>query len=344
MWKVIILVVALICCSVTIQARQSVNSLTYNELAASLVAANYTAVVEALPDMNDTTLPQNIAAFRKDLLYTRNLLDIFVFAYPPPSQPNETDVWVALRQDMNVGYTVVGNFQDLNHSGVNYTLQELDERRNICLAWVATFTNNIQTYNYGQYVANPSPNQLYSRPDNEYSRFFWKRVGVQPSLSLSGLMNVAMLDTALLRQGTKEYLGVFNLPEVYSFKKHLQFHDYRKLTRTINYVTGSFNIIESNYTALANKILNITNTMYLLFGNLNDQVTAYQFYQQNGTPQQQAEQRIVCDDNWVTLRGWLQSNEYGDQLNLLSTLTIYNFNATTDAKPGPKGHGRLVAQ
>lgn len=33
-----------------------------------------------------------------------------------------------------VSYTIIGNFQDLNHSGVNYTIEELEERRNICLS------------------------------------------------------------------------------------------------------------------------------------------------------------------------------------------------------------------
>src|SRR6185312_11052426 len=84
-------------------------------------------------------------------------------------------------------YTVIGNFQDLNHSGVNYTIQELDERRNICLAvsnlrtrpqsqrssliwhiqWLNTFLENAVEFNYAVYVASPSLTSFYTRPSSD---------------------------------------------------------------------------------------------------------------------------------------------------------------------------------
>ncbi|GFH07273.1 oxidoreductase [Haematococcus lacustris] len=43
-------------------------------------------------------------------------LDIFSWVYP-----NTTTQWEAVRRDLDAGYEVLGDFQDLDHSGVNYT-------------------------------------------------------------------------------------------------------------------------------------------------------------------------------------------------------------------------------
>ena len=57
-----------------------------------------------------------------------------------------------------------------------------------------------------------------------------------------------------------------------------------------------------------------TNQMYNLFGNLNDEATAYQFYQQNGPLQMQAAQAVVVQQGWFTLKNWLLSVAYDLQV------------------------------
>lgn len=54
--------------------------------------------------------------------------------------------------------------------------------------------------------------------------------------------------------------------------------------------------------------------MYALFGNLNDEATAYQFYQQNGPLQMQAAQAVIVQQGWFTLKQWLLSNAYDLQV------------------------------
>lgn len=62
------------------------------------------------------------------------------------------------------------------------------------------------------------------------------------------------------------------------------------------------------------RIARSTNEMYALFGNLNDEATAYQFYQQNGPLQMQAAQAVIVQQGWYTLKQWLLSNAYDLQV------------------------------
>lgn len=55
---------------------------SFGQLANSVIPGNYTTIFKYMPQLNDTTLPQNVASLRKSLLYLRDLLDVFVWVYP----------------------------------------------------------------------------------------------------------------------------------------------------------------------------------------------------------------------------------------------------------------------
>jgi hypothetical protein len=100
------------------------------------------------------------------------------------------DIWAKLRDDLDEGYTTIGDFQDLSHSGVNYTQKELNKRRKDCLEWKDDFVDHDKKYDYKTFASNPSTQELFYRPSDELSQFYWQYVGVYPVFSKSGLQSI----------------------------------------------------------------------------------------------------------------------------------------------------------
>ncbi len=73
------------------------------------------------------------------------------------------DIWIKIRDDLDKGYTTVGDFQDLAHSGVDYNKKELNKRRNACLDWKTTFVKDATKYDYELFVNKVSDTQLFFR-------------------------------------------------------------------------------------------------------------------------------------------------------------------------------------
>ena len=70
--------------------------------------------------LNYSSMPDDIHGARKATLTLRDLLDVFSPVFPNTSKTGD-DLWGELRTFMDDGYTLLGDFQDLAHSGVNYT-------------------------------------------------------------------------------------------------------------------------------------------------------------------------------------------------------------------------------
>lgn len=143
-------------------------SCSYGELAAATLPAALDATLELLPALNTTTRSQDVKPLRLSVLDAKNLLDVMVFAYPtewcPPLQPKPLDVWRLARGVLDEGYETLGTLQDLSHSGVAYNTS--DEARAVlgCLGWKAHLEHDVVAYSVRDYLAHPSPSELYQRP------------------------------------------------------------------------------------------------------------------------------------------------------------------------------------
>ncbi len=82
---------------------------------------------------------------------------------------------------MNVGYTILGNFQDLNHSGVNYTQKQYDALLGQCLSWSSNYTSMNVSYSVDRYVLNPDPVKYYFRDVSKYSEVIFMILPLAPS-------------------------------------------------------------------------------------------------------------------------------------------------------------------
>jgi len=234
-------------------------------------------------------MPTDVKTLRKALLYCRDMLDIFVYAYPNETQVGTKvkDVWVQIRGDYNDGYTTIGDFQDLAHSGVNYTKKQLEKLRDACLQWKSGFQQNQLKYDYDVYVQKISTSELFYRDPSELSAFYWQYVDVYPEFGLSGVQNIARLENGLLQIADDNYTQLIELGEPWQDDQHQFMHDYRKLIRSITTIYGYFNVF--NNVACVTSTMQTFNTMYDDLGNINDEVTAYDYYVQNGQKKQSTE-------------------------------------------------------
>jgi len=287
--------------------------LSYGQLAAQSVIPLYNNFSNMLPTLTNTTQPGNVNVLRKASLNVRDMLDLFVYAYPTPTFANQTDLWIAIRSSFNDGYTLLGDFQNLNHSAINYTTAEYEKLLDRCLDWQAKWTDLVTLQHADVYLLSPNATNVFFRNTTDLSYLFWADVPFPRNATLyTGMEVVSYLMKASLEEAREKYMFVYNLTEVYTNKKHTEFHDYRKLLRTINSLAGLFPMFQNS--SATGQYLNVTTTAYNLFGNTNDIATAYLFYEAHGTYYEQQYSLLQTVISWAGTRLWLL------QVDLVATL------------------------
>jgi len=283
---------------------------TFGELAQERAPLCYGKMLATLTSLTNVSTPDLVHAVRHNISDVRNLLDIFVFVFPKHSGPKGEDVWPLLREDLDVGYTVIGDFQDLSHSGVNYTHHDLKKRLKTCLKWKASFLENEPKHGYDAFIRSALDGELVVRPSHDYSKDFWEYIGITPSLAKTGLENLAALERGIIGQLAANYSRVVALTNIWDDAVHADFHDYRKLFRSANTVYGLFPAIYGP-DASCNVTLGVDvfETAYNSFGDLNDKVTAYQFYMQHGKHDKAAQVLVEVQDAWAALVAWMKAQD-----------------------------------
>jgi len=298
---------------------------SYGELALQNVAKSFVDAVGALPILNDTAQPDSVKPMRKSLLLARNGLDVFVFAYPGADlankKPRQGDVFSYLRDDLDVGYTLVGNFQDLsvvNKSG-NYSREDYLQRLGACLSWKKNFTIDIEKFAYKAYVLSASTTKFFPRKPHALSRDYWGNVSARPQKNLTGYQNIAILADGQLNNSVNFYDFVINLTDIWDPGYHDQFHDYRKLLRAIFFVgTTYLPIYQSNVTVR----MPLVDDAYGKFGKLNDLCITYAYYVSKGNNEKAAEIKQQIIASWATLTQWMRAKSFKENLVALQSLLI----------------------
>jgi hypothetical protein len=265
---------------------------------------------------------------RKALLFCRNSIDIFAYAYPLSSDAAEKkhkqeDVFTYLRTDLDNGYTLVGNFQDLQN--VNYTQKDYLQRLTACLSWKTVFVTNIDQYAYKAFVLSASPIKLFDRKKKDLSRDYWGKVPDVPLLNNTGDQNVAILAAGQLTEAVAYYDAIYNLTDIWDTQYHIEFHDYRKLLRAIEFVGTSYaQVYQSQYNTTVTNVLGLVDTAYDTFGDLNDLITEYAYYVQNGNQDKAAQLKTQIIANWATLKQWMTTKDFRNQLATILQEIIAN--------------------
>jgi hypothetical protein len=280
-------------------------------------------MLHILPTLTEQSLPAGVRALRHNISDVRNILDIFVFAFPNSTGSHGSDVWPKLRRDLDDGYTLIGDFQDLDHSGVVYTRHDLELRLSKCLKWKTGFEADIQRLDYADFVKRARNDLMFFRPDRMYSKDFWEYVGDVPHMELSGLQNMALLERGIIGQLVEHYQHVVSLTDIWDTENHILFHDFRKLFRSANTVSGFFPGVfdpKGSDCDVARGVADFA-AAYDKFGDLNDEVTAYQFYMQHRKVKAAEEKKVLIKTHWAALKAWMQSEDMPQLFGCLSKST-----------------------
>jgi hypothetical protein len=299
-------------------------NLTYGELTKSLIVPALAVMNSNMHTLNSTSLPPDVKLLRNNLLSVRNILDVFAFAYPFPPSPSQKnpDVFLIAREDINQGYTWIGNFKDLSDSHVNYTYDEMVALRNKCLNWQATYAQHSQKYDYPTYLSNPS-SKLFVRNPDDLSVFFWGATdGLIPALNMTGYQNIAYLMHSLTEDALKQYPVFLNLTDIYVPTTQLVFHGYRKLIRGIDSVSTFAMEIYKPGTKCVSAAITQTTTLYSMIGKIEDHITAYNFYVKNHDETKAEKEEVVIGSMFDDLKTWMNTNHPDNSLRCLQDSLI----------------------
>ncbi|PNW87368.1 hypothetical protein CHLRE_02g119950v5 [Chlamydomonas reinhardtii] len=152
------------------------------------------------------------------------------------------DLWLDMRADLDEGYEVLGDFQDLDHSLVEYNQTDMEVKRAVCLDWQRRISRHSATDRYLEFVSTPlHSDELYTHKHS--SKLFWGYNGVTPDTALTGLQNLAlMMRSSQLAQLLAWYPNVTALQpdDLLQDPGHTTFHKFRKLIRSILAVLAEF--------------------------------------------------------------------------------------------------------
>lgn len=231
---------------------------SYGELAAESVIGQWNKAMYLLSSLDMANArPDGVKDLRVSLLAARELIDMFIFAYPNATcQPSASllhiesatdaarrllvgkkhkEMILVIRSELDAGYETLGNFQDLAHSLVAYNESDVIEARAACLAWRSSFIDKMLLDGFLGHLSTPSTEVLYYRKQSDLSPLFWGSKGAPtPSLSLSGLANLALMTASMLQRAIEDLPTVLSLETVHAPKQnHETFHNYRKLIRSL---------------------------------------------------------------------------------------------------------------
>jgi len=280
---------------------------------------------QELSSLDETTPPTSVKALRSALGSMRDILDVFVYAYPPKfstgDDKSKGDAWVKVRECVDDGYTEIGDFKDLADSGVNYTQKQEDKRRNVCLDWKADYVSHAQEYN--SYILNASVTQLYNRDKSVLSPYFWANTPYKPSLKLTGVQNVALLAKGLVSEAIDGMSEWENLTDITGSKKQLKFHDYRKLIRgTYAVATFTSDVYITNPNCSISRSQQTVNTFYSMIGKVHDNIVAYDYNKENDHSKKAKASKKLVESMWESLKGWVTSNNPSGSLTCLQTSLV----------------------
>ena len=210
-------------------------------------------VSSGIKEFNEQTLPHEAKDLRKQIVRLRDILDVF-----PHNFAHELELWDEVRDGLDDGYTVVGDFKDLfdaNPEAVEglqagrtpeYKDQKkLKERRKKVLEWKKTFfAEGGLAEMIGTLFLDVKPLSSENTVNSsKYSDFFWGGVRVTPSALNSPAQNARLLVNAQAQISVEENPVVLKIKDPTTEENELVFHDHRKRLRTMTKVCNVANAL-----------------------------------------------------------------------------------------------------
>jgi len=310
--------------AVRLPVRAKAASPTFGQLAAASAAGKWNTMVTLFPNLSNTTLPNNTALdpLRAAVMDIRDVLDIFPFCYPTPAPgSNATDVWKSLRDDLNDGYTLIGDYEDLKD--VNYSVVVQQQMLEQLLAWQVTFMNHTAVFNYEPYFDAPVSVCVYNRSEKELSSMFWGNSTILPNASMSGNYNLAMLQLAMIQHHYQRYFVLMSFPNLTLPDYAGYMHDYKKQLRAMKLVPSLFpQILNSSSAYYGTLTAAVTATYNVLSQTHGTYVVPFLYYWQYGPADVLAYCEIQLDAAYYTMKKYLIEHAWLDWLHMFQAIVI----------------------
>jgi exopolyphosphatase len=306
-------------------------------LAASMLPALYADMLPRLRMFTETVMPGAVYGTRKSMLKTRDLLDVFSLVYPNTTSSNATvgseneDLWGSLRFFLDQGYTLAGEYLDLNHSHVKYSEEQLEHSRNQVLDWHDTFRVFNQDHDVHAFLATPSTDNCFYH--EKESRLFWKHIPVhnRPYGGDPATTSLQYLASKQLGVSLKYWKRVYPYTSVDSIV-HKDYHDLRKMLRSL---IDEFQLFGStmfpNSPPQTQSAFNTLTKARHLLGDMNDDWTAYMFYlDHNEYRGLQTELASRVNEAWKDFKIWADSSDFERSIRYLKNHMEHTMNVRTN--------------
>lgn len=310
---------------------------SFQELAALRVPPLYRNMSQqAVPVLTEDMQPADVYASRKLILKTRDLLDVFSPVYPNSTSMDgvDVDLWELVRNLLDVGYEVIGEFQDLDHAHIQYTPEMFDEARDTVLQWRRDFEDFHRRYSFDnilQFLQSPTPKSYRHRE----SRLFWKTIEALPSGSNAAPASLHVLGSRQTATALVYLTLSFQYDSVLGTVAHEHYHNLRKELRSMTDeydLLGTFIFPKSCLPSIkrfkeARQILGDINDMWTAY----DDYVTYHMYRS-----QQKDLAKEIDRAWQNFRIWVEETNFEGTIRNV-TLSMQNDLRFTDEDDAPPG-------
>lgn len=324
--------------NITNTAAPLTTNLTFRQLAQSMMPEWYESMILELDIFTPTVQPGDVYRVRKILLKTRDLWDVFSLTYPnqttrvvskaTPSRSSSNnnadnsyshavDFWYLIRRQLNAGYTVVGEFQDLENSHIRYKSKDMQKRRKKVLQWKQDFLNFRQTYNDTVTVAflRHPENGCY---EHVHSHLFWDDTGSLPRGSDLATDCLHILGVRQAQRAVMYLRRIVQYKTILDEEAHDDYHNLRKQLRSL---TDEFDVFQWTMfpmTAAAYHAVDTLFTARKLLGDMNDDWTAHSFYTKHNEHHRQQERLAKqIQERWDNFKVWLVDSDLLGNLEAL---------------------------
>jgi len=298
---------------------------TYGELAAYVLPESYGVIHPALKNVwSDKLSPSDhaVKVTRDAFGFGRDLLNMFIYAYPIVPDPNNKDREVALKilEDMQNAWTIIGHYKDLHNKP--YTKKDQEQRMNDCVNAIATFQKHRKEMDYDTFITKPKLKSIVSRPKSELSYLYWgwSPATVVPQANLTGIENIAIMLGGMWGVQLRDFSFILALPNVFNATEHHEFHDFRKIGHSSFVVIENFPQV---YPVPQTKLLALATEAHHLMGKVNGDIIKYHFYIEHNDQKQAEEIKAAGEKIWAGAKVWFkQNNIIGVFQSLINNLAV----------------------
>jgi len=275
---------------------------SYGQLAKQMLSTEFGKLSAALAVITKDTLPHETKDLRKQIGSVRQMVDVFAYAYEPTGDP---DIFLTLRDELDVGYETMGAFKDLfdgpvangaDPANITYKKKDLKKYGDPLLAWLEKFLKPKRLGRYLDLLSEPLLDSIADRKRSKLSRFYWGGVDIKPKPSDSGVKTISRLVHAQLKESKKAYKKTLLIDDLTDYDNEENFHDFRKRVRASLQIINGFDLgIPPGFAPAT--LLSETVSRY---GDINDFLIS--FHKAKGDKKRELKDKINA--SWAVLLQW----------------------------------------